>query len=87
MVRSCPPRYEVLIVDLGLPGGMSGAEVIERLLRGLPPDSLPRIIVVSAASTNELARVRISFPSILVLGKPVRLGELLAAVAGGRANG
>jgi CheY-like chemotaxis protein len=77
-----PQGYEVLIVDLGLPGGLSGAEVIARLHRALPPESLPRIVVVTAEVVGEIARVRKDFPSVQVLTKPVKLATLLGAVAG-----
>lgn len=72
--------YDVLLVDLGLSGGISGEEVIARLFQGLPAERIPAIIVVSGASAGTLERVRRAFPSIAVLSKPVRLHTLLKTI-------
>ena len=68
--------FDLLIVDLLLPGGMSGLDVINRVRKAIPPEQLP-VIVVSGASLSELGRLQESHPDIPVLQKPVRLQTLL----------
>lgn len=71
-----PLPYDLVIVDLRLPGGLSGHEVLTRISHIIPPDALP-IIVLSGASQHELEQVRKSFPHIHVLRKPFILAMLL----------
>src|SRR5713226_8445456 len=70
-----PLPYDVLMVDLGLPGGMSGWDVLARLDEVLSSERLP-VIVVSAASVSELERLHTHFPAVTVMRKPVRMAEL-----------
>ena len=71
-----PPPYDLVIIDLLLPGMLSGAAVIDYVRRSIPPETLP-IIVISAASESQLKEVRSRFPHIHVLRKPFTLKELL----------
>ena len=73
---STPLPYDLLIVDLLLPGNISGAETIRRIHQTIPSGSLP-IIIVSACSEGELAQVSASFPHIPILRKPFRMSSLL----------
>jgi DNA-binding response OmpR family regulator len=71
-----PLPYDLLIVDLLLPGYISGADTIRRIHQTIPPDSLP-IIIVSAGSQGELAQAKASFPHVPILRKPFRMSSLL----------
>jgi len=69
--------YEAVLIDLTLPGGISGIQVIT-FLREMYP-ALP-IIVVSAASENILASLHTLYPTIPILRKPFKMQELLDEV-------
>jgi CheY-like chemotaxis protein len=68
--------FDLLLVDIFLPGGMSGWDVINRLRTAIPPEQLP-IIVISGASLNHLDHLQASHPDIPVLQKPYQLHRLL----------
>ncbi len=74
-VRS-PLPYDLVIVDLLLPGDMSGVEAIHRIHQSISPRTLP-IVIVSACSQDELAQVKASFPHIPTLRKPFKMSNLL----------
>jgi DNA-binding response OmpR family regulator len=74
-VRS-PLPYELVIVDLLLPGDMSGVEAIHRIHQTIAPQILP-IIIVSACSQDELTQVKARFPYVPVLRKPFKMSNLL----------
>lgn len=74
-IRS-PLPYDLVIVDLLLPGTMSGIEAIHRIHQVIPPGTLP-IIIVSACSQEELAQVKARFPHVPVLRKPFKMTSLL----------
>jgi len=68
--------YDLLIIDLGLPGDLSGFDVIEVIQHTKPPEILP-IIVVSGAGQQELARVQRTHPEIAIMRKPFSMRSLL----------
>ena len=70
---------DLLVVDLHLPGELSGLDVIE-CVQGLSAPHLFPTIVVSAASDRELARVQVRYPTFPVLKKPFKLTTLLQAI-------
>ncbi len=82
--RSLP--YDVLLIDLYLPGRLSGWEVISSIRGVIPAEKLP-IIVISAASVGELRRFQASHPDIPVLQKPFGMGTLLEQMATLSADG
>lgn len=71
--------YDLLIVDLLLPGNISGADTIRRIRQTVPSRSLP-IIIVSACSEGELDQIKASFPHIPILRKPFRMSSLLQII-------
>lgn len=71
--------FDLLLVDLYLPGGISGLDVINRLRKAIPSEQFP-IIVVSGASLSELNRLHASHPDIPVLQEPFRVGTLLEQI-------
>jgi CheY-like chemotaxis protein len=74
-----PLPYDLLIVDLLLPGNISGADAIRRIHQTIPSGSLP-IIIVSACSEGELAQIKASFPHVPILRKPFRMSSLLQII-------
>ena len=58
--------YDLLIIDLSLPGTLSGLSVINYIRQTITPETLP-IIVLSAASPNQLEEIQTRFPNIQVL--------------------
>ncbi|HZU68864.1 MAG TPA: response regulator [Ktedonobacteraceae bacterium] len=74
-----PLPYDLVIVDLLLPGDMSGVEAIHRIRQSIPPDTLP-IVIVSACSQYELAQVKARFPHIPMLRKPFKMSKLLQTI-------
>ncbi len=76
--RSLP--YDLLIVDLSLPGELSGLAVINHIHETLVPLTLP-IIVISGAGQHELDIVYKRYPIIPVLRKPFSIKTLLDTIA------
>jgi len=71
--------YDVVIVDLGLPGDVKGDEVLEFLCNDPVYRTLP-IIVHSGASSSVLYQLSTRFPSVVVVQKPVPMRTLLQYV-------
>ena len=74
-----PLPYELVIVDLLLPGTLSGLAVINSIRQIIPPETLP-IIVVSAASQKQLQQIDERFPDVQVLQKPFPMQKLLQLI-------
>ena len=71
--------YELLIIDLSLPGTLSGLSVISYIRQTITSETLP-IIVLSAASPNQLEEIQTRFPNIQVLQKPCEIKTLLRLI-------
>ncbi len=71
--------YDVLVVDLGLPGELSGVAVINQLYERIEPSTLPTVIV-SGAAQQELDAVHKRHPTLAVLRKPFNIQSLLTVV-------
>src|SRR5260370_3692796 len=69
-----PPPYDLVIIDLLLPGMLSGTAVIDYLHRTISPEPLP-IIVISAASEIQLAELRSPFPRVPLLLQPLTVKD------------
>lgn len=78
-VFGAPISYDVLIIDLGLPGELSGFDVINALQQTNPVDGVP-IIVVSGASQHELMRVQAHYPEVSIVRKPFSMRSLLLLI-------
>jgi DNA-binding response OmpR family regulator len=72
--------YTFAILDLMLPGPLSGLDVIQRIRETYPPAARLPLIVISGAGLNLLQEVESHFPDVPVLRKPFRTYELLAAI-------
>lgn len=66
---------ELMVLDISMPG-MSGLN----LLKALPPDKMPRTIILSSFATFDYARNAISYGVQSYLLKPVKSHELMEAV-------
>jgi DNA-binding response OmpR family regulator len=75
-----PFPYDVLILDLGLPGGMSGEDVLARLAQQFTGEPLP-VVVLSGADPETLDRVHTHFPTVPILTKPMYRSTLLQTIA------
>ena len=71
--------YDVLILDLLLPGAYSGRDVLLHIRQRYPMKHLP-CIVLSAASQQELDLVRADFPQTPIIRKPFKRQELVDAL-------
>ncbi len=71
--------YELLIIDLSLPGTLSGLSVISYIRQTITSETLP-IIVLSAASPNQLEEIQTRFPNVQVLQKPCEIKTLLRLI-------
>ncbi len=71
--------YDLVIVDLNLPGGISGEEMLTMLHANAVTKKLP-ILIVSGTHKSELDRVSTRFPSIPILRKPFKLQDLVQCI-------
>jgi DNA-binding response OmpR family regulator len=78
-----PLPYDLVIVDLLLPGTLSGLAVINSIRQIIPPKTLP-ILVVSAASQKQLKQIHERFPDVQVLQKPFSMKKLLHLIESSR---
>ncbi len=71
--------YDLAIVDLSLPHGISGQEVVMRIRSTATTEKLP-ILLISDSSEHEIAHIKARFPSIPILRKPFRLQTLIQSI-------
>ena len=74
-----PLPYDLLLVDLLLPGNISGLEAIHTIRRAIPQELLP-IVIISACSQKELEEAHRELPSVPIVRKPFRIQELLQTI-------
>jgi DNA-binding response OmpR family regulator len=74
-----PLPYDVVIVDLLLPGNIPGLAAIEHIHQLISPERLP-IIIISACSQVELEQVKEKLPDVPVLRKPFKMNTLLQLI-------
>lgn len=67
--------YDLAIIDLLLPGPVSGIETIQKIWEALAPYRLP-MIVVTACGQKELEAARAILPQVPFLRKPFKMREL-----------
>ena len=77
--KHAPLPYDLLIIDLYLPGTPSGVEVINAIHQHIPPGTLP-IILTWATSQSELSDLQAHLPTVNVLRQPFHLKDLLALI-------
>jgi CheY-like chemotaxis protein len=74
-----PLPYDIIIVDLLLPGSMSGLETIQTIRQRLSPTQLP-VLIVTAVGSGELAEAITRLPEVPVLRKPFQRSALLQLI-------
>lgn len=72
--------YTFAILDLMLPGSLSGLDVIQYIRETYPPSARLPLIVISGAGHNLLKEVQTRFPDVPVIRKPFKTRELLEAI-------
>ncbi|HEV7235549.1 MAG TPA: response regulator [Ktedonobacteraceae bacterium] len=73
--------YDLAIIDLMLPGRLTGLDVLHSLRASDSPLAHFPLIMVSGASQHILDEVQTHFPSVPVLRKPFRMQELISLLA------
>lgn len=73
--------FDLAIIDLMLPGRLSGLDVLRSLHAADSPLLHFPLIVVSGAGQNILDEVQTHFPTVPILRKPFRMQELISAIA------
>ncbi len=74
---SAPGQFDVVLLDILLPGTLEGLEIINYLQTSRP--ELP-LIVMSAINISNLNHIGTRFPRIKILHKPFRLQDLRAYI-------
>lgn len=74
-----PLPYDLLIIDLNLPGNISGQEAIMKICSHYLFHTIP-IVIMSGVSINELIHVQAKFPKIPILHKPFKLKSLFQII-------
>jgi len=78
-VRS-PLPYDLVIVDLRLPGMLSGLQTIQAIHQRLSPAQLP-ILIVTALSLAEIEEITTGLTTVPLLRKPFQRRVLLQMIA------
>jgi CheY-like chemotaxis protein len=73
------PRIDLLITDIGLPGGLNGRQVAEAV-RAIKP-ALPVLFITGYAEQSPLANAALQ-PGMEILTKPFALNDFARRVAG-----
>jgi DNA-binding response OmpR family regulator len=74
-----PLPYDLIIVDLLLPGNISGYETVKQIQEVIPLNKLP-VIIISAGSRAEIEFVKTNLPTVPVLRKPFRMSALFQLI-------
>ena len=74
-----PLPYDLALIDLLLPGSISGLETAQKIRQAIPPQQL-HIIVVSACSQKELEETQAALPQVPILRKPFKMYELMQLI-------
>jgi DNA-binding response OmpR family regulator len=77
-IRSSLP-YDLVTIDLFLPGNVSGLEVITRIRQDISAHRLP-IIIITASGTKKIEQAQSLFPTIPILPKPFKMNTLLLMI-------
>ena len=75
-----PLPYDLLIVDLLLPGMLSGLQTIQAIRQRLSPAQLP-ILIVTALSLAEIEEITTGLTTVPLLRKPFQRRVLLQMIA------
>lgn len=70
------PPFDVLVVDLLLPGDISGLNAIRAMRESRVHSRLP-IVIISACAQKELDEIQAELPDVPLLRKPFKITDLL----------
>jgi two-component system OmpR family response regulator len=70
------PPFDVLLVDLLLPGDISGLNAIRAIRESRALSHLP-IVIISACAQKELDEIQEELPDVPILRKPFKITDLL----------
>ncbi len=71
--------FDLIIVDLFLPEGISGVEVIQQVSNTLP--DLP-VILISAGGSSDIEAATRALPEVRMLRNPFKIATLLKIIKG-----
>ena len=71
-------RFNLLITDVGLPGGMNGRQMVDAA-RGMRPQ--PPVLFVTGYAQNAMARGGFLAPGMEMINKPFALDALSAKIS------
>ena len=71
--------FDLILVDLLLPGDISGLEAIQVIRKTIPHERLP-VIIVSASGQKELDHAQAVLPQTPIIRKPFKMQELLRII-------
>lgn len=71
--------FDLILVDLLLPGDISGLQAIQVIRQTIPHERLPTIIV-SASGQKELDHAQVVSPQTPIIRKPFKIQELLRMI-------
>jgi CheY-like chemotaxis protein len=71
--------FDLILVDLLLPGDISGLQAIQAIRQTISQERLP-VIIVSASGQKELDAVQAQLPDTPIIRKPFKIMELLRAI-------
>lgn len=74
-----PLPFDLILVDLLLPGDISGLQAIQVIRQAIPQERLP-VIIVSASGQKELDSAQAQLPDTPIIRKPFKIMELLRAI-------
>jgi CheY-like chemotaxis protein len=74
-----PLPFDLILVDLLLPGDISGLQAMRVVRKSISHDRLP-IIIVSASGQKELDNAQAELPHTPVIRKPFKIMELLKMI-------
>ncbi len=72
-----PDPFDIVLLDILLPGSISGIEVLNYLTLTRP--KLP-LVIVSALSSSDLTNIHEQFPKVKIVQKPFHLDNLRTAI-------
>ncbi len=74
-----PLPYDLALIDLLLPGHLSGLQTAQMIRQAIPAQQL-HIIVISACSQKELEEAQAELPRVPILRKPFKMHELMQLI-------
>jgi CheY-like chemotaxis protein len=74
-----PMPFDLILVDLLLPGELTGLQAIRAIRRTIPHERLP-VIIVTASGQRELEQAHAELPQTPIIRKPFKIQDLLRMI-------